>query len=179
MCFSFRHAARRQHAVSLLMLALLSTANAQTVESPEHLQLNQQVAENLADLALKCIHKDFPNKPGHVITCDEEVKAPRDYHPAFYGCFDWHSAVHGHWTLVRLLKSFPDMSHAALIREKLDISFTPENLLAELAYFQNPDRKSFERLYGWAWLLKLAQELLTWDDADGQRWSEAMTPLSD
>ena len=141
--------------------------------------LTQEVAENLSTLALKCIHKDYPNKPGHVLTADEDVQAPREYHPAFYGCFDWHSAVHGHWTLVRLLKSFPQMENAARIRAELDISFTPENIQKELEYFQNPNRKSFERMYGWAWLLKLTEELYTWDDPDGQRWYTSMAPLSD
>ena len=154
--------------------------NAQTQPEPEtSTVLTQDIAENLSELALNCIHKDYPNKPGHVLTADSDIQAPREYHPSFYGCFDWHSAVHGHWTLVRLLKSFPEMANEPVIREKLTISFAPENLQKELEYFQDPNRKHFERMYGWAWLLKLAEELYTWDDVDGQRWYKAIAPLSD
>ena len=101
----------------------------------------------------------------------QEVKSPKALHPAFYGCFDWHSSVHGHWMLVRLLRTHPDMAKAAEIRGVLDENLTPDRIAAEVAYFDQPGRRSFERTYGWAWLLKLAAELKAWDVPEARRWS--------
>jgi hypothetical protein len=109
---------------------------------------------------------------------ESEVLSPSSLHPAFYGCFDWHSAVHGHWTLVRLLKTFPDIPNGADIRAALDNNLTAENIQGEVAYFRQANRKSFERTYGWAWLLKLAEELHGWDDPDGIRWAQNLEPLA-
>lgn len=106
-----------------------------------------------------------------------EVQSPGALHPTFYGCFDWHSAVHGHWMLVRLLRLFPDLPEAEEIRSALDKNMAAENILAEVKYLQQPNRKSFERTYGWAWLLKLAEELHGWNDPDGRRWSSNLEPL--
>jgi hypothetical protein len=108
-----------------------------------------------------------------------EVRNPAALHPAFYGAFDWHSSVHGHWMLVRLLRLFPDLPEAPAIREALGKHLTAEHIAAEVAYFDQPNRKSFERTYGWAWLLKLSEELHGWDDADGKRWAAALEPLAD
>ena len=110
---------------------------------------------------------------------EAEVQNPRKLHPAFYGCFDWHSSVHGHWMLVRLLKMFPDMEDAFVIRDALDQNLTARNILTEVSYLGQKNRKSFERTYGWAWLLKLAQELTEWDDEDGRRWGEHLKPLTE
>jgi hypothetical protein len=107
------------------------------------------------------------------------VKSPRQLHPAFYGCFDWHSAVHGHWMLVRLLRLFPELPEAKQVRAALAENLTAKNLKAEADYFAQPNRQSFERPYGWAWLLKLAEELHGWDDADGKAWSQNLKPLAD
>ena len=104
----------------------------------------------------------------------KEVLEPHLLHPAFYGCLDWHSSVHGHWMLVRILKNFPAIKNAKEIRAELSKSFTPENIAAEIAYLDQANRKSFERTYGWAWLLKLSEELQDWKDPDGARW-KAMT----
>jgi hypothetical protein len=131
-----------------------------------------------ANLALKGIHREYPNKPGDVVNGDEDVKSPRDLHPAFYGCFDWHSAVHGHWMLVRLLKKLPDLPAGPDIRAALDRNLTAENLRVEADYFLDPNHKSFERTYGWAWLLKLAQELYEFDDEDSRRWLKNIEPLA-
>jgi hypothetical protein len=141
--------------------------------------LTNESAAALSELALGCIHREYPNKPSHVVTSDEDVKNPGTLHPAFYGCFDWHSAVHGHWMLVRILKTFPDLATGDIIRSALDRNLTEENIAAEAAYFMDPIRKSFERTYGWAWLLKLGEELLTWDDPDGKRWYANLEPLVD
>ena len=107
------------------------------------------------------------------------MKGPRALHPAFYGCYDWHSSVHGHWMLVRLLRLFPDLPEAEEIRAVLDDHLTAENLKAEADYFARKESKPFERPYGWAWLLKLAEELHGWDDPDARRWSQNLQPLAD
>ncbi len=145
-----------------------------TVES----QLTQETASSLARLALACVQREFPNKPSHVMNDSTEVLSPRSLYPAFYGCFDWHSAVHGHWMLVRLLELFPSLPEASDIRSALDTNLSPENIAGEVAYFEQPNRKSFERTYGWAWLLKLAEELHGWDDPDARRWSAILAPLT-
>lgn len=140
-------------------------------------RLTGELAEQCARLALHCIGREYPYNPGHVITGPEDVATPRGLHPAFYGCFDWHSAVHGHWLLVHLLRRFPALALADEMRAALAANLTAENLLAEAAYFAAPVRRSFERTYGWAWLLKLAEELHGWDDPDGRRWAAALAPL--
>jgi hypothetical protein len=109
---------------------------------------------------------------------ESEVQNPRRLHPVFYGCFDWHSAVHGHWMLVRLLRLFPDLPNAAEIRTALDENLSAENVRVEVVYLRQENRKSFERTYGWAWLLKLAEELHGWDDPDGKRWAANLAPLT-
>jgi hypothetical protein len=135
-------------------------------------------ASRFARLALSCIHREYPNKLDHVLNGSSEVRSPRELHPAFYGCFDWHSAVHGHWMLVRLLKLFPALAEAAEIRRRVEENIAVENIAGELAYLAQPSRDGFERTYGWAWLLKLAEELGSWDDSDGRRWSQALEPLA-
>ncbi len=107
-----------------------------------------------------------------------EVQSPLVLHPSFYGCFDWHSAVHGHWMLVRLLKLYPDLPEANTIRTALNRNLETKNIVEEVKYLEQSNRKSFERTYGWAWLLKLAEELYSWDDPDGRRWSNNLAPLT-
>jgi hypothetical protein len=141
--------------------------------------LSEKQASHFAALALKCVSREFPNKPEHVINNATEVQSPKVLHPAFYGCYDWHSSVHGHWMLVRLLKSFPNLPESAQIRTALSANLTAENIAAEVAYLKQPNRQSFERTYGWAWALKLAEELHAWNDADGKRWSENLKPLAE
>ena len=140
--------------------------------------LTVATASGWAKLALRCIEQEYPNKPEHTMNSASDVRSPRALHPAFYGCFDWHSCVHGHWMLVRLLRLFPDLPEAANIRGALNRNLTPENIRAEVAYLDEPNRKSFERTYGWAWLLKLVQELRAWDDPDGRRWAANLEPLA-
>ncbi|MBN1197150.1 MAG: DUF2891 domain-containing protein [Candidatus Aminicenantes bacterium] len=140
-------------------------------------RLDQKTASRFADLALACISREFPNKPGHVMRNVDEVQPPGRLHPAFYGCFDWHSSVHGHWMLVRLLRRFPGLPEAGRIRSAVEGNLTETALRAEAAYFREAGRRSFERTYGWAWLLQLAAELHTWDDADGRRWRERVRIL--
>ena len=141
--------------------------------------LTREQASDFARLALKGLRKEYPNKLEHVMAAPDDVKGPRALHPAFYGSYDWHSCVHGHWMLARLLRLFPDLPEAAEIRGVLDGHLTAENLQAEADYFARKESKPFERPYGWAWLLKLAEELHGWDDPDAARWSQALRPLVD
>lgn len=139
--------------------------------------LTESQAAAFARLALAGIAKEYPNKPADVLTGPDDVRATRDVHPAFYGCYDWHSAVHGHWMLVRLLRRFPGMPLEDEIRAALAANLTAANLEAEARTFLRPEAKSFERPYGWAWLLKLAEELHGWDDPQGRTWRDALQPL--
>jgi hypothetical protein len=137
-----------------------------------------QHASRFAQLALSCIQREFPYQPQHVVNHAGDVSLPRALHPAFYGCFDWHSAVHGHWLLVRVLRRHPSAPEAGAIRAALNAHLTAENLQTEAGYFRQPNRASFERPYGWAWALKLAHELTGWDDADGKNWRVNVQPLA-
>lgn len=167
---------------SLLAVTGLVEAQAQLtgVESKSsELSLNQAQASHFAQLALKCISKEYPNKPEHVINAQNDVLSPKTLHPAFYGCYDWHSSVHGHWMLVRLMRLFPNLPEEQGIRAGLNANLKAENFVAEVAYLKQPNRQSFERTYGWAWLLKLAEELHSWDDPEGRSWSRNLQPLVD
>lgn len=142
-------------------------------------QLDLEQANRLAQLPLHCLDTEYPNKLGQVLNGAEDLLPPSQLHPAFYGCFDWHSAVHGHWSLVRLLKTFPNLAEAPAIRRKLDARLTMANILEEIAYFERANNKNFERTYGWAWLLKLAEELEGWEDDQGKKWKANLQPLTD
>lgn len=135
-------------------------------------------ATAFAKLALKGIRQEYPNKPADVLNGEGDVKNPRAIHPAFYGCYDWHSSVHGHWMLVKLLKLFPDLPVQQEIRTALAANLTAANLQIEADYFNRANAKSYERPYGWSWLLKLAEELHTWDDPQGKEWSKNLQPLA-
>ncbi len=130
-----------------------------------------------SELALKGMDQEYPNKPSNVMAGPESVQSPKEMHPAFYGCFDWHSSVHGHWMLVRLLKQYPNNPKARVIREKLNAHLTAEKLKAEAEYFAKKHNKSFERMYGWAWYFRLVAECETWDDQDAKKWRENLKPL--
>jgi hypothetical protein len=141
--------------------------------------LSIQEADRLAQLPLKCMQKEFPNKPGETLAAAADIGSPRGLHPAFYGCFDWHSSVHGHWMLVKLLKTFPGLKDRDVIRGKLSENLSAENILAEVKYLNRVEEKSFERTYGWAWLLKLAEELHTFDDPLARELESNLRPLTD
>ena len=163
------------------LLLVVAFAFAQTKDAPrmDNLRITPKQATAFAQLALKGIQQEYPNKPGTVLNGKADVKSPREFHPAFFGSFDWHSSVHGHWMLVRLLRLHPDIPERDRIRAVLNQHLTSKNLQAEADYFAQPNRQSFERTYGWAWLLKLAEELHTWDDADARTWAKNLKPLSD
>lgn len=146
-------------------------------EATEAPEAQQSLEERFMQLALDCVQREYPNKISHVLTGDDDLLPPRLLHPSFYGCYDWHSAVHGHWLLVRMLRRHPDTELAAEATRRLDDNLTPENILGELDYFQREGRDSYERPYGLAWLLQLAMELREWDDPRADRWGAALEPL--
>lgn len=136
-------------------------------------------AERFANLALACVGKEYPNKLSHVLNGDADVAPPRKLTPAFYGCYDWHSSVHGHWLLVRLARTFPEAPFAAPARAALRKSLTAGNLKQEAAYLRGNGRASFERPYGLAWLLQLIVELREWDDPQAREMLANLRPLEE
>ena len=139
--------------------------------------LDAGAAQRFADLALSCVGREYPNKIAHTLESDEDAKPPRHLTPVFFGCYDWHSSVHGHWLLARLARRFPDAPFAAAARAALRGSFTPEKVAGEVAYLSRKERATFERPYGLAWLLRLAAELRSWDDAEARDWAKTLEPL--
>jgi hypothetical protein len=155
-----------------VLVGLAASAAAQ-----EPVRFDEAAAGRFAALALDCVHKEYPNKIAHVLSGDQDVHAPRDLTPAFYGCYDWHSSVHGHWLLVRLARNFPGAPFAAQARTAVGQSLTPEHIAGEVAYLSGAGRASFERPYGLAWLLQLGAELREWNDPQAQVWAAALKPL--
>lgn len=148
-----------------------------SIQQPFRLTLEQ--ANHLVDLPLACLITEYPNKLGQTLGEKEDIKEPHELHPAFFGCFDWHSAVHGYWSLVKLLKKFPQLEKADLIKSTLQKNFSKYNILQEVLYFQGKYNLTYERTYGWAWLLKLAEELRTWDEPLAREVEQNIQPLTD
>ncbi len=172
------HPALAWIAVSLAVsFSAVPLATAQSAPASGEPGLDAATAGRFADLALACVHKEYPNKISHTLNGDADVKPPRRLTPAFYGCYDWHSAVHGHWLLARLARRFPDAPFAARARAALERSLTPANLAVEVKYLEGEGRATFERPYGLAWLLQLSTELREWDDPQARRWAAALDPL--
>lgn len=142
-------------------------------------QLTTEQANRLAALPLKCLEQEYPNKPSQLLADSTEVSNPKKLHPAFYGCFDWHSSVHGHWSLVYLLKHFPQLANREQIIAKLRVNLSKESIAAEVAYLNKKHEKSFERTYGWAWLLRLQQELNSYNEPFAQQLAANLQPLTD
>lgn len=142
-------------------------------------QFDTKAAERFANLALACVHKEYPNHISHTLNSDADAAPPRKLTPAFYGCYDWHSSVHGHWLLVRLVRTFPDASFVRAAREALRQSLTAENLVQEAAYLHGDGRSSFERPYGLAWFLQLVAELKEWDDPQAKEMAANLHPLEE
>jgi hypothetical protein len=153
---------------------LMTTLSGSTPPPPD---FSAEAATRFAELALTCVHQEYPNKIAHVMSGDADARPPRELTPAFFGCYDWHSAVHGHWLLVRLARTFPEAPFAARARAAVARSLTPANIEAEVRYLNGPGRVSFERPYGLAWLLQLATELREWDDPQAREWSATLKPL--
>ena len=167
----------------VLCIWLITSGIAFAGETPatteESTQFDAKAAERFAKLALACVHKEYPNKIAHVLNSDADVAPPRKLTPAFCGCYDWHSSVHGHWLLVRLVRTFPEASFAGAARDALKQSLSAENLKQEAAYIRGEGRSSFERPYGLSWLLQLCAELREWDDPQAREWSANLKPLED
>ena len=136
-------------------------------------------AVSFADIALTNVVREFPNKMDHVMGAATDVRRPRDLHPAFYGSFDWHSCVHMHWLLARVRRNYPDLPQREAIDALFDEHLTTSSIAAECAYLARPESLSFERTYGWAWLLELATELNRGADAESRRWAATLAPLAD
>jgi len=162
---------------SLLVGLPLSAAARGGGPGPPAVGLDQAAAGRFARLALDCVGREYPSKLSHVLNGDADARPPRELTPAFFGCFDWHSSVHGHWLLARLARLFPGAPFAAEARAALARSLTTQNLAAEAEYLRGAGRASFERPYGLAWLLQLAAELRTWDDPSARGWAAALAPL--
>jgi hypothetical protein len=163
-----------QWVAGMLILVVAGTSMASTTTD-----LSDDGAALFVGLALHCVHREYPNKIAHVLQGDEDVLPPRDLTPAFRGCFDWHSSVHGHWLLARLARTRPEAPFAGDARAALERSLTAANLRQEMAYLTGKDRDSFERPYGLAWLLQLVAELAEWDDDQARVWREHLRPLED
>ncbi len=139
----------------------------------------QTLEDRFALLALDCVHREYPNKISHVLQSDDDAQSPRSLTPVFYGCFDWHSSVHGHWLLTRLLNTQPESVLAEDIRQALNKSFTEEKFAGELAYYSGAGRNAFERPYGIAWYLQLVAELEQSNDPVLKEKRELLRPLED
>lgn len=156
-----------------------ATKKTEPQEWEKMISIDRQEAERLLDLPLDCIEMEYPNKLNQVIGGKADLKNPKELHPAFYGCFDWHSAVHGHWSLVRLLKQYPDLKESDRIISGLKTHLSAENIEGEIQYFKDELNQGFERMYGWAWLLKLADELYGWKHPVANELYTNLKPLSD
>jgi hypothetical protein len=149
------------------------------IAAGEEVTLSRQRASELVTLSLGCTNRPYPNKPSHVYEEEAQVLPPRAITPAFYGCFDWHSAVHGHWAMVRILALYPDLPQRTAIESRLDEHLTPAVIERELAFFREQRTETFERPYGWGWLLRLSDELRQLDHPHAAAWRSALQPLVD
>jgi hypothetical protein len=140
--------------------------------------LTAEMAERFAAIALGHVGREYPNKLDQVLTGDRDLAGPRALHPIFYGSFDWHSAVHSHWLLARVLRRFPEGASAPALRAWLDQAFTEASVAGELSFLARPSAAGFERPYGWAWLLMLQAELEAHEAPYGRAWAAAMRPLA-
>ena len=147
----------------LIILIFFSCSKKENTENIETLSLDENKAKELVSLSIKCVDKKYPYKIGYRFVNEEWIRPHYELTPSFYGCWDWHSAVHGHWAMVKIIKDFPEIPEREIILKKLEKNLSEENLKKEYEFFQNDFVKGFERTYGWAWLMKLYSELLTWD----------------
>ena len=160
--------------VMALIWAIAASTRAMAAGNP----MDAAAAGRFAQLALACVHREYPNKISHVLGGDVDVQPPRTLTPVFHGCFDWHSSVHGHWLLARLARKYPDADFAAPARAALAVSFTSQKVEKEVAYLQDPGRASFERPYGLAWPAEAhSRTARSWNDTDARHWAEVLRPL--
>jgi hypothetical protein len=140
--------------------------------------LNNEGASYFAQLSLACVSKSEPHFFYKAIQKEGDTIGPKDLWPSFYGCYDWHSGVHNHWCMIKLLKKYPNIPEASALRKRLNESFTSENIQSELIYVSSNENGLFEFPYGQAWILKVADELATWEDPDAKIWLQNLSPLS-
>jgi hypothetical protein len=166
--------------IVLMLLAALATPAAAAAAPPAG-AVDSALTMRFARLALDCVHREYPNKIAHVLNGPQDALPPVQLYPVFYGCFDWHSAVHGHWLLVRLLRTAPAGALSTELRAEmtaaLERSFTADGVAREVAYLQREGSESFERPYGLAWLLQLTAELREWHEPQAQAWLQTLLPL--
>lgn len=170
--------------LSILALGVAAMASNAHAQDPVDLpklgdRLTDDQVTAFAKLALGGMDTEFPNKPGHVFDGTDSIMPPKELTPAFYGSFDWHSSVHGHWMLIRLLREFPGNSLDREIRKKLHEHLSAENIKAEAEFFSQKRNKAFERMYGWAWYLRMVIECESWEDDDAKIWRENLRPLEE
>lgn len=157
-----------------------STSNGSIVsDTITRITLDEAQARHILSLPVHCLEIEYPNKLGQVLGSDADLKSPKSLRPIFYGCFDWHSSVHGYWSIVELLQKYPNLDNDGAIRKVLNQHITAENVAIEQAFFENVNNLSFERTYGWAWLFKLQESLKGWDDPDAKKWATNLQPLVD
>lgn len=162
-----------------ILAGTMNTVVGQGVGSDGQGMMQTSTAEEWGELVLKGVDTEFPTKLSLMYTKETQIRRPRSHFPAFFGCFDWHSSVHGHWVLVRLLKHYPNIENAARLRAALADHLTAAKLAKEAEFFARDEQKTFERMYGWAWLLRLVIELDSWDDNDAKIWRQNLAPLED
>lgn len=163
---------------AIMLLAAMACACGANDDASTEARLSREAVSRFTALAMACIPQEYPNKLGQLLSHADQLRPPRSLHPAFFGCYDWHSSVHGHWMLVKALKAFDEQPDRQAILDRLAASITEANIEAELSYFEQ-ESKSWERTYGWAWLLQLQNELNDWEDPRAAAMAEALQPLSD
>jgi len=163
---------------ALLMSVSLFTQAADTGHTSSH-SLTLSEANKLVELPLHCVETPYPYKTGIILGSADDLKEPSVLHPVFYGCFDWHSAAHGYWSMVTLLRQFPDLEQADEVKAILKRNLTAEKVAREVDFFSKDINDSFERTYGWAWLLKLSDELHSWEDPMAKELAANLQPLTD
>ncbi len=168
---------RRATYLAGVLVSMSCAAGGAPASSEPARPVDPAAAARFAGLALKCLHAEYPNHISHTLDSDADALPPHVLTPAFYGCYDWHSDVHGHWLLVRLVRLLPHAPFAPTARIELARSLTAANIAGEVAYLQRADRASFERPYGLAWLLQLSAELRSWDDPQAREWAQVLRPL--
>lgn len=163
-------------AILILLISACTTVSNPPLPLPDY-SVKSLHSSNFAGLALSCVTREYPNKISHILQSKADALTPKELHPAFYGCYDWHSSVHGHWLLVRLLRFEPKARFAPAIIAALNQNLTQENIKREVAYLSGEGRTGFEVPYGLVWVLQLAAELREWDDPNAKKWLSALTPL--
>jgi len=166
----------------LLALVVVLLSNSNLLAQQPNLSIPPftiDIASKFSGEAFSCISEEYPNKISHIMQSANENISPKKLHPAFYGCFEWHSSVHGHWVIVKMLQMFPELPDRAIMIDALDRNLTEKNIQAEIDYFKSIERTSFERPYGWAWFLKLTSELANAKTDYEKRWFKNLLPLAE